>query len=275
MTTFGPISAVEFVVNTAAVTLSGGGSDVPPTNEGSAGIQATIKNPTLAIAPGSLVVAVANGEAGATATLSVPGNLLADTTVVLDDTGAAPGVNVPVSLAATGNATLTVTDGTSTVTPTFTVSSLATPGSFVVPTYTPPAAVQNTTGVRKWVFQDPATGEVYHFPYNPNQMTSPYGTKNIQWTATTAIDGQKLAFEGQQAPVQWQFQGFIRSQDEYDAFVYWAAKRNRIWITDHYGRAWLGYLTHFDPVARRTAHIPWSHDYTMQVLLFDGPVTPV
>lgn len=139
----------------------------------------------------------------------------------------------------------------------------------------PPTNVQPTAGVKKWVFQDPATDDVYHFVWNPNQMTSPFGQKNIHWTASTALDGQKLAFEGQQPPVDWQFQGFIRTQAEYDAFVLWTTKPNRIWITDHFGRAWLGYLMHFDAVPqRRGKSVPWSHNYTMHVLIFEGPVTP-
>lgn len=289
------ISAVELDGDIAAITVTGLVAPQPPTPEGTAGLQATIANPTLAISPGSLVVKVANGVPGHTVTLSVAGNSLPDTTAVLDESGAAPGVNVRVAVASSGSHTLIVSDNTLSpslagplkapltagplgldpgVSLPFAVTSVATPGSFVVPTYPPPAAVQNTTGVRKWVFQDPSSSDVYHFTFNPNQMTSPFGSKNIQWTATTAIDGQKLAFEGQQAPVQWQFQGFIRSPAEYDAFVHWQSKRNRIWITDHFGRAWLGYITQFDVVPHRSYGVAWSHDYTMHVLLFDGPVTP-
>lgn len=139
---------------------------------------------------------------------------------------------------------------------------------------TPPPNVQPGTGVKKWVFQDPGTSETYHFEINPNAMNSPYGQKKIQYAATTAIDGQKLAFEGQAPPVEWQFSGTLLAQSQYDAFVVWSQKRNRIWITDHFGRAWLSYITSFQPTAKRSQEHPWAHDWQMTALIFDGPVTP-
>lgn len=280
------ISTPEWVAELGLVSLAGFPPYIPPPNTISGGgdvvfsggmrpeILAQLVSSTVPVSPGSVLVKIANGAPGASVTVSIASNLRSATTVTLDASGTANGVAVPLSVAAPGTYAVTVTDGTSTATAAVAVSSVATPGTFATSTLTPPALVQNTTGVRKWIFQDPATGEVYHFPYNPSQMTSPFGPKNITYTPTTAIDGNKLSFEGQQAPVQWQFQGFIRSQAEHDAFIHWVGKRNRVWISDHFGRAWLAYLTQFEAIPHPANDIPWAQDYTMHALIFDGPVTP-
>lgn len=263
-----------------AFVISGGGaltgfSTGPPPDPTDDGIVLTLPETTLGASPGSLTAKVANGTPSATASFSIPGNDAPPTTAALDATGTNGGVSVLINVPSTGTYLMTVDDGTTSATASFTVLFVATSGGIVVPTLTPPAAIQNTTGVKKWVFQDPASSDYYHLPYNPNNMTSPFGPKNITYQATTAIDGNKLAWEGQEAAVQWQFEGYIRSQTEYDAFVFWRNKRNRIWVTDHYGRAWLGYITNFDAKPRRSMNVPWSHTYTMTFLIFGGPVTPV
>lgn len=254
--------------------LTGEGTALTGGGIGSDGLVLTVLNGPLALSPGSLNVKVANGTPGATATITVAGSTAPTTSVVLDAAGGATGISVPISVTSSGPYTMTADDGTLTADASITVSSVDTSGGFPLPTYTPPTDIQNSTGVKKWVFQDPASTDYYHFIYNPDAMTSPFGPKNISYQATTAIDGQKLIFEGQQAPVQWQFSGFVRASGEYDAFVSWAAKRNRIWITDHYHRAWLCYLTQFAPVPRRSVGVPWSHTYTMSALIVYGPVTP-
>lgn len=280
------ISAPEWVAELGLVSLVGFPPYIPVPNVNSGGgtiavsggsppeILAQLVSSTVPVSPGSVLVKIANGVPGATATVSIASNLRAATTVTLDESGTANGVAVPLSVAAPGTFAVTVSDGATAATTSVAVSSVAVPRTFATATVTPPTAVQNTTGVVKWTFQDPATGEVYHFPYNPSQMTSPFGPKNITYAPTTAIDGNKLSFEGQQAPVQWQFQGFIRSQAEHDAFIHWVGKRNRVWITDHFGRAWLAYLTQFEAIPHPANDIPWAQDYTMHALIFDGPVTP-
>lgn len=264
-------------------------------------LQLTISDDVIYQSPASLHVTVANGTPNAQVTFSVSGSSAENMVINLDESGAANLVNVPVDVPTPGTYVLLaftgspasigdgeigggfigLPDSTDTAesaelaTANFVVQQVDNSGGLVLPNYGPPPNVQPSSGVKKWVFQDPATAETYHFEINPNQMTSPFAQRQITYQATTAIDGNKLAWEGQEAAVQWQFEGYIRSQTEYDAFVFWRNKRNRIWVTDHYGRAWLGYITNFDAKPRRSMNVPWSHTYTMTFLIFGGPVTPV
>lgn len=254
------------------------------------------------LSPGVITVGVANGRPGGELTLSVVGSVLDDVVVTLDESGGATGVTVPIDVPTPGAYTLTagivsggigtglIGDGlvgdptaddvdtddpyADTGSAIFTVLDVDTNGAILMPTLDPPPAVQPPTGVKRWVFQDPATGETYHFHYNPNAMRSPFATKTISATPTTAIDGQVLAFESMAAPAEWEFEGFIRTKDHYDALLHWKEKRNRVWLTDHFGRAWLVYVKSFDPTPRRDNENYWSHTYTMSCLIFAGPVTP-
>lgn len=256
------------------------------------------------LSPGSIRVGVANGRPGGQLALTVVGSTADHPVEVnLDDSGGATDISVPIVVPASGEYVLEVgvvsggvgtglvgsglvgdptADDVDTDDPyadtgsaTFTVLDVDTHGAIIVPALVPPPAVQPTTGVKRWVFQDPFDGgETYHFHYNPNAMKSPFATKAITTTPTTAIDGQVLAFESMAAPAQWEFEGFIRSQDHYEALLHWKEKRYRVWLTDHFGRAWLVYVTSFEPVPRRDPANYWSHTYTMSCLVFAGPVTP-
>jgi hypothetical protein len=244
-----------------------------------AGLILTVVDTTLDISPGSLTVFVANGTPDEECAFTVVDGAISTPAIstTFDDAGAVAGLSVPIDVVAEGTYSLVVTDMTTALTASadFSVAAVATTQTIGVPVTTPPPSVQPGTGVRKWVFQDPVTGETYHFPINPNKMNSPFPPKKITFLATTSINGAKLAFEGQSAPVDWQFSGTLFTKAQYDAFVAWTGKRNRIWITDHYGRAWLCYLTHFDPQARRDVVHPWCHEWSMSALIFEGPVTPV
>jgi hypothetical protein len=262
------VPVTEVTIAPLTVTL---GAATPP---GPASLVLAVPNTTVQSAPGSVVVFALNGTEGGPVTVTVGSSTI---TTTFDSQGLLNGMSIPVRAASPGTYTLTATDTTTSATATqaITVSAIDTPGSVGGGTVTaPPANVQPGTGVKKWVFQDPATSDVYHFAINPNTMNSPYGPKKIEFAATTAIDGQKLAFEGQSPPVEWQFSGTLLAQAQYDAFVTWSQKRNRIWVTDHYGRAWLCYITNFQPTAKRSHQFPWAHDWEMTVLIFDGPVNP-
>lgn len=264
-------------------------------------LQLTLADDTLGSSPGSLLATIANGTPYALVTLSCSGSSADPVVLNLDESGSANLVSVPIAVSVPGTYVLVAftgspasigdgeigdgfigvpesIDSTSTsefASANFTVSVIATPGGVTVPTPPPPPDVQPSVGVKKWVLQDPATDETYHFEINPSEMTTPFGPKNIVYQATTAIDGQKLAFEGQRAATSWSFKGKIKTKDQYDALLYWSEKPKRIWITDHFGRAWLCYITHFAPVPIRDTSSYWTHEYNMDVLIFDGPKTPV
>ncbi len=250
-----------------------------PPEPGPPGLVITLVDDTIE-SPGSLVAIVGNGTPEGPVVFSIV-HMAVSTDVMstdFDDTGAVGGVSVPVNVATETTYQLVATDTTTsdTASVSFTVTAINTAVTIGVPVTTPPTHVQPGSGVKRWVFQDPANSDVYHFPINPHKMNSPFAPKRILFQATTAIDGAKLAFEGQAAPVEWQFEGVLFSQAHYDALVTWFHKRNRIWITDHYGRAWLTYLTVFSPTPRRSTNPShyWAHDWTMTALIFEGPVTP-
>lgn len=111
----------------------------------------------------------------------------------------------------------------------------------------------------------------YIFPINPNAMTSPFGPKNITSRAAVGPQGQKIAWEGAQGPVDWQWSGDLFSQEMYEKLTLWTAKGNRVFLTDHLQRRWIVYLTSFDPVPKRSVRYPWRHTYTMKAIVFSGP----
>lgn len=111
----------------------------------------------------------------------------------------------------------------------------------------------------------------YIFPINPNAMTSPFGPKNITSRAAVGPNGQKIAWEGTQPPVEWQWSGDLFSKEMYENLELWTAKGNRVFLTDHFQRRWIIYLTHFDPVPKRSVKYPWRHTYTMKAIVFSGP----
>lgn len=263
-------------------------------------LQLTISDDVIYQSPASLHVTVANGTPNAQVTFSVSGSSAENMVINLDESGAANLVNVPVDVPTPGTYVLLaftgspasigdgeigggfigLPDSTDTAesaelaTANFVVQQVDNSGGLVLPNYGPPPNVQPSSGVKKWVFQDPATAETYHFEINPNQMTSPFAQRQITYQATTAIDGQKLAYEGQRPAAQWSFQGTLKTKNQYDAFIHWSNKPKRIWITDHFNRAWLCYITHFNPTPVRDTSSYWTHTYQMDVLIFDGPKTP-
>lgn len=125
--------------------------------------------------------------------------------------------------------------------------------------------------VKRWVFTDQYAGESWTVPQNPNEMTHLYADKNVSVQTTTAVDGQAIMFEGNAPLQQWEFSGSLRTREHYEELARWVAKRNRIIITDHYGRTIPVYLTGFAPVPRRAINVYWLHNYTVRALVC-GPI---
>lgn len=264
------ITPAEILVESVALIR---GPATPPTPPA---LEVTVRSTSVPRSPGSIVVFVANGTPIGSIIFTLDGSIVF--TDELDSQGALNGVTIPVDVATAGVYPLLVEDVTTglTVTVNITVTSISTPTSIGVPLESPPPAVQNTLGtVKKWVFQDLYTNQVYHFPINPDQMTAPFGKKRITYSATTAVDGQKIAYEGAAPPVEWRFSGNALTKAHYDALTLWFKKEVRIWITDHYGRAWLCYISDFTAVPKRSVQFPYRHTYEITAIVFQGPETPV
>ena len=119
--------------------------------------------------------------------------------------------------------------------------------------------------VLRWVFDDGT--EEWTVPINPNEMTSPFPTKNVSVQGTVRVTGKPIVFEGNIRPAEWQFSGVILDSDHYSKLLAWANKRRRIWITDHFGRLLDVYLTGFKPTPKRSQRY-WRHDYEITALVF-------
>lgn len=130
--------------------------------------------------------------------------------------------------------------------------------------------------VVRWIFHDPYTDpvETWTVPINPNTMTSPFRDKNVSTQVTTAVNGKTLLFEGNAAPAQWQFGGVILDHDHYQELLRWINKRNRIQITDHFGRQMWAYLLSYKPDPRRALGRYWKHDYTIDAIVLSAPTAP-
>lgn len=266
------ITPAEILVESVAV-VRGPATPPPPPD-----LEFSVSSTVVPRSPGSVTVFVANGTPAGGATFTFDGDDIF--TDEFDDQGALNGLTLPVDVAAPGTYALVAEDNATGLTASIniTVTALSTATSIGVPVESPPPAVQNTVGnVKRWVFQDvkATPDEVYHFPHNPERMTAPFGRKRVAYAATTAVNGQKIVFEGSAPPVEWKFSGDILTQAHYDAFTAWFNKQTRIWITDHFGRAWLCYITEFTATPRRSINFPYRHEYEMTALVLQGPEIPV
>lgn len=129
--------------------------------------------------------------------------------------------------------------------------------------------------VLRWVFTDPYVPETWTTPINPYEMTTIFPEKNIQIAASTATDGQTLLFEGATPPTNWEFTGHILDREHHDELLRWSEKKNRISITDHFGRVIPVYLVHFDAVPQPAPQRPkrWRHSYTMKCIITGKPTS--
>ena len=140
--------------------------------------------------------------------------------------------------------------------------------------------------IHRWKFQDPALNNVWlppdrlwewewTVPINPREMSSPFPEKNVSVRQTSALDGRALLFEGSTPPANWTFSGAILDAEHYKRLQLWSEKRNRIRITDHFGRTIVCYLLQFDPEPVRAPGRYWRHNYSMSALVLEKPTEPV
>lgn len=229
---------------------------------------------SIPITPASFRVNVGNGDPNALVNFAVDGGATL-LQIQLDELGVATSVSIPLpSLAAgTHNLTATQTTGGKSSDLDFTVENEP---------YDYPAAIADDaaptpvvqTGVVKWVFQDPATGgEQYIFAVNPAKMGSPHMAQVMSSKTTTAPNGQQLTWQGAPKAMEWQISGTLLADTQLDAFERFLNLNRRIYLIDHYSRAWKVSVEGFDPQPKRPfGVIQFLHDYTIRMLVYGEPV---
>lgn len=227
---------------------------------------------TLTETPASLAVSLVNLTPGETVTFSISG-----VGTVLSQPADSAGIlttSVPVPAVAAGTYTLTATAGGGSASATFEVlySSVTPPPP---DPDAPPHIVVQPPGVTKWILQDKAPGgETYVFDLNPARMTSPFAPKMITPETTTAPDGQPVLWQGADRPHLWQFEGKIRLQSQYDAFVRFLELQRKFYLIDHRNRAWVVTFEEFSPEHIGRNNELNNYRYSMSAYVYAGPRTP-
>jgi hypothetical protein len=135
----------------------------------------------------------------------------------------------------------------------------------------------DTTRKHRWILRDPYTGEVWEFPHNPNQMSSPNRPRNISIfvdppyydPATQARGAIGRVWEGNFQPFEWTFSGRLKTQDQYEQLVYWTRKVTRVQLIDHLGRTWVLRMKELDPDEQKpTPRIAWKYDYEIKATMY-------
>jgi hypothetical protein len=125
--------------------------------------------------------------------------------------------------------------------------------------------------LHKWVYEDPndtnPTTGLYTFPHNPKSCTSPVIDRTI--TANGTIGGGTTTWEGATAPKQWSYTGRVESLEHYNALIAWHKRKNRFWVTDHFGRKMTVIPQTCDLVPKTNPKNYWEHDYTITVLVVE------
>lgn len=220
--------------------------------------------------PSSLVASVANGTPGDGVAFSVDGGPVL-TTSTLDSTGAALGTSVSLPALSAGTHTLIAATNTGYGTWTFTVTNAAAAYPSSRPADTAPAAVTQT-GVVRWVLQDPTSGGAqYIFPINPHKMSAPHAARVFATEHTTAPDGQPLTFEGSPVGVDWNLEGFCRTQEFHDTLEDFLALPRRVYLIDHLSRAWTVTVETIAWTRLNEAYNDWAFTYQLKVLIYEGP----
>lgn len=202
------------------------------------------------------------------------GSLLQET---CDTTGQILGVSVPLPAISAGTHRMRAVTAAGEITET-TIQVTANPPTYptTVTADLPPIALPQGAVV-KWSLQDPApSGELFEFPFNPEEMDPPHPERSITVETTVASDGQPILWEGGQAAWEWGFKGYTDSQDVYEALERFRDLNHRFWLVDHRGRGWVVSFTSITWTSRRSPDRGnWSYDYEVSVIIYKGPVTPV
>lgn len=125
--------------------------------------------------------------------------------------------------------------------------------------------------VVRWTLFDPVLNTTLTFPMNPNEGSLPQREKNFTMEHTTAPDGKFIAFEGAEAPVNFNFSGTLLDQDGYTFMVTWFNKKYQLRLTDDLGNQYWVYLKRFSPKRKRAVHSPWAFEYDAEGVIINWP----
>lgn len=125
--------------------------------------------------------------------------------------------------------------------------------------------------IRRWKLIDPATGETWTMPINPDGMTAfPVVARQFRHAYYASLNNNGVrTFQTPSAPAELQWVGWIRSQEQYDNLWYWAAKTVEVVVIDHLGRYYTIFIKAFEPEERAPAspRNAWRLRYRMTAVL--------
>lgn len=116
----------------------------------------------------------------------------------------------------------------------------------------------------RWYFVDGDTSYRHHM--NPRTMASPQPAKG--YDSGVGSTARTASTRSAPAPMEWEFGGFIRSQEHHDALDEWSKKTVPIEVLDHLGRTFVVMLQSLQVQERKpTPTTPWRMTYVMKALL--------
>ena len=126
--------------------------------------------------------------------------------------------------------------------------------------------------VHKWRFEDPYEDDpdlkYYTLAINPNSMSAPFPERAISAENTVASNGNTIIWEGNIPPAEWQFSGFVLTEQEYENLRAWVYdKKTRLYVRDHFKRRILIVPKKFEPTPKRSRDHYWAHQYTISCLV--------
>lgn len=127
--------------------------------------------------------------------------------------------------------------------------------------------------VVRWKFLDTETNQSIVLPLNPNEMSSPFPRRelNFAWTAHAdqGIGRPRIFQQTSNTPVEWSFSGVILVKTHYDLLLEWTKRLHVVRVTDHLERTFEMIIQNLDVRERqRTAAAKeWRADYTMVCMI--------
>lgn len=128
-----------------------------------------------------------------------------------------------------------------------------------------------------WRFRDLVTSEDYYLPVNPledsNSNSISKQTK-YEESASTYVSplgevrtNDVVIQDSPSEAKRFGYTGTLYTKEEYEAFMYWAAKPYEWELRDDLGREYLIYVEEFTPRRERSTKFRWKHSYTFAGLI--------
>lgn len=223
--------------------------------------------------PGTITVNGSGFPPNSTVTIVASGG--AAVTVQSDSTGMIPPTDMLIgSTLNPGTYSITATSGATVANGTFTVLYAPLPGPVAPTPDAPPPTIPVGPTVLKWLLKDPTSGTLglgdYTFTFNPSEMTPPFAP--AQFTVDKTVTGGAHIWEGGLRAHEWSFSGYFETEADHNSLAAFRALNRRFYLRDHRARVWTVTFTGFDPQPIRNHGKPWAHKYTINALIYSGPV---